>query len=213
MEDLLAAGRLGDKHSKFADPTRRDLLFAVGEGSTPDRPDKWLYNINERESYTRSRKHREFRQQRKTVAVPEAEAQLAAVHLGRTSTMLATFLVWAKVWYAQSHVLWPHYAKRYYHKLRLYAYSSRQRAEVKLVERLKAHLDDCALVVRDWAARTTNVRFHQPTPGIGQLRVLKRAGVEIYLIDEAFTPKICPACSNSIALFREVPNPRSSRRT
>ncbi|KAJ2500853.1 hypothetical protein GGH96_002374 [Coemansia sp. RSA 1972] len=62
----------------------------------------------------------------------------------------------------------------------------------------------------DWSAPMT--KFHEPIRGKGWRRLLKRAGYEVYLIDEYLASKLCPNCNERLSNTHDVPNPRPWRR-
>ncbi|KAJ2201495.1 Protein phosphatase PP2A regulatory subunit B [Coemansia sp. RSA 522] len=97
-------------------------------------------------------------------------------------------------------------------KLRLSAYINRQQADQLLVNRLRAKFKpmesdpEPIFIMGNWGAPMT--RFHEPIRGKGWRRLLKRAGFEVYLIDEHRTSSLCPNCEEHITTFLDVPNPR-----
>lgn len=120
-------------------------------------------------------------------------------------------LAYMQAWYVEAAILRPHYRLPYYRKLRMYAYSNRQRADALLVRQLREFAGGATLVIGDWSR--PNQRFHEPTPGVGMVRMLCRAGLEVKLIDEYKTSKVCPACElESLESFRRVPSPRPWRK-
>lgn len=208
----MSRAELRGRRFKFFDPNRRDLLFGVGEASTAKHPDVWRYTANERAVHTRARKQRRALEARKTAAVRAAEARLAdEVPYGWRSVDPQRVLDYARVWHREAAILKPHYAKRFYRKMRLYAYSNRQRADALLVNKLRAYADGATLVIGDWSR--PNQRFHEPAPGVGLIRRLQKAGLDVWLVDEYLTSQFCPACQQrTLKPFRRVPNPRPWRR-
>ncbi|KAJ2502573.1 hypothetical protein GGH96_000977 [Coemansia sp. RSA 1972] len=101
-------------------------------------------------------------------------------------------------------------------KLRLSAYINRQQADQLLVNRLRAKFKpeesdlELIFIMGNWSAPTT--RFHEPIRGKGWRTLLKRAGFEVYLIDEYLTSKTCPNCFGQLSNTHYVPNPRPFQR-
>ncbi|ORX47978.1 hypothetical protein DM01DRAFT_1133970 [Hesseltinella vesiculosa] len=58
------------------------------------------------------------------------------------------------------------------------------------------------------------MRFHAPVRGIGMCRMLAHEHLEVYLLDEYNTSKICPTCQSPTRLrpYLQVENPRPFRR-
>ncbi|KAJ2478670.1 hypothetical protein IWW56_003587 [Coemansia sp. RSA 2131] len=97
-------------------------------------------------------------------------------------------------------------------KLRLSAYINRKKADQLLVNRLRKRFSqDAVFILGNWSAPMT--RYHEPIRGKGWRTLLKRAGFDVYLIDEYLTSKTCPNCEERISTFLNVPNPRPFRRT
>ncbi|KAG0752776.1 hypothetical protein G6F24_013382 [Rhizopus arrhizus] len=81
----------------------------------------------------------------------------------------------------------------------------------KLVRNLKAKFgQDAVLVFGDWSA--PNVKYQEPTRSKGLIRMLKKNGFVVYLINEYKTSSHCPTCENDLEKFKTVPNPRPYQR-
>ncbi|KAJ2125315.1 hypothetical protein IW147_000961, partial [Coemansia sp. RSA 720] len=97
-------------------------------------------------------------------------------------------------------------------KLRLSTYINRQRADQKLVSRLRKKFSPNAIfVMGNWSAPMA--RYHEPIRGKGWRTLLKRGGFTVYLINEYLTSSFCPTCENRVSTFHYVPNPRPYRCT
>ncbi|KAJ2503665.1 hypothetical protein GGH96_000005 [Coemansia sp. RSA 1972] len=92
-------------------------------------------------------------------------------------------------------------------KLRLSAYLNQQRADQLLMNRLKKRFSqDAVFILGNWGAPMA--KFHEPIRGKGWRTLLKRAGFDVYLIDEYLTSQTCPICEEHISTFHNVKNPR-----
>ncbi|KAG1039418.1 hypothetical protein G6F43_012505 [Rhizopus delemar] len=81
----------------------------------------------------------------------------------------------------------------------------------KLVRSLRAKFgQDAVLVFGDWSA--PNVKYQEPTRSKGLIRMLKKNGFVVYLINEYKTSSHCPTCENELEKFKTVPNPRPYQR-
>ncbi|KAG1038652.1 hypothetical protein G6F43_012661 [Rhizopus delemar] len=81
----------------------------------------------------------------------------------------------------------------------------------KLVRSLRAKFgQDAILVFGDWSA--PNVKYQEPTRSKGLIRMLKKNGFVVYLINEYKTSSHCPTCENELEKFKTVPNPRPYQR-
>ena len=76
----------------------------------------------------------------------------------------------------------------------------------KLVRSLKAKFgQDAVLVFGDWSA--PNVKYQEPTRSKGLIRMLKKNGFVVYLINEYKTSSHCPTCENELEKFKTIPSP------
>ncbi|KAG1008285.1 hypothetical protein G6F27_006634 [Rhizopus arrhizus] len=81
----------------------------------------------------------------------------------------------------------------------------------KLVRSLKAKFgQDAVLVFGDWSA--PNVKYQEQTRSKGLIRMLKKNGFVVYLINEYKTSSHCPTYENELEKFKIVPNPRPYQR-
>ncbi|KAG1137810.1 hypothetical protein G6F37_012511 [Rhizopus arrhizus] len=81
----------------------------------------------------------------------------------------------------------------------------------KLVHSLKAKFgQDAVLIFGDWSA--PNVKYQEPTRSKGLIRMLKKNGFVVYLINEYKTSSHCPTCENELEKFKIVANPRPYQR-
>ncbi|KAG1132741.1 hypothetical protein G6F37_013339 [Rhizopus arrhizus] len=81
----------------------------------------------------------------------------------------------------------------------------------KLVRSLKTKFgQDAVLVFGEWSA--PNVKYQEPTRNKGLIRMLKKNGLVVYLINEYKTSSHCPTCENELEKFKTVPNPRPYQR-
>ncbi|KAL4207568.1 hypothetical protein AB4K20DRAFT_1833092 [Rhizopus microsporus] len=80
-----------------------------------------------------------------------------------------------------------------FRKIRLSEYFNKHHADQKLVQDLRT-------------------RYHEPIRGLGFRRLLKKHGLQFYLIDEHKSSRCCSICRNeSLHTFRRVSNPQLYR--
>ncbi|KAG1638458.1 hypothetical protein G6F44_008811 [Rhizopus delemar] len=81
----------------------------------------------------------------------------------------------------------------------------------KLVRSLKAKFgQDGILFFGDWSV--PNVKYQRPTRSKGLIRMSKKNGLAVYLINEYKTSSHCPTCENEVEKFKTVPNLRPYQR-
>ncbi|EIE79429.1 hypothetical protein RO3G_04134 [Rhizopus delemar RA 99-880] len=74
-------------------------------------------------------------------------------------------------------------------------------------EILKAKFgQDGILFFGDWSV--PNVKYQRPTRSKGLIRMSKKNGLAVYLINEYKTSSHCPTCENEVEKFKTVPNLR-----
>ncbi|CEP17069.1 hypothetical protein [Parasitella parasitica] len=86
-----------------------------------------------------------------------------------------------------------------------------EQSEQKLVHGLKEKFgNDAILVFGDWSA--PNSKNQEPTVNKGLIKMLKKNGFPVYLINEYKTSSYCPACESELEQFKHVRNPRPYQR-
>ncbi len=56
------------------------------------------------------------------------------------------------------------------------------------------------------------MRYQEPTLLKGVIKILRREGVEVYLVDEYHTSKHCYRCGNIVSTFRDTINSKKEKR-
>ena len=198
----------------FIDPGRRDLLYCMHEDSSPEKGCRKTMRVTRKEwmFLTRSRKFRRLRERLTTKAVRKAEQLLATrAPNGAKACDVEGFLEYLRVFGEVEPTLREHYAKPIYRKLRLLAYTYRQKAYAAVVKSLREFANGATLVIGDCSPGMA--RYQEPMPHVELLRVLVKAGFKVLLTDEYCTSQVCPDChERSVETFRRVPNPRPYRR-
>ncbi|KAI9486710.1 MAG: hypothetical protein EXX96DRAFT_627153 [Benjaminiella poitrasii] len=81
----------------------------------------------------------------------------------------------------------------------------------ELVRSLKKKLgSDAILIFGNWLA--PNNKFQEPTRNKGYIRILKKNGFTVYLINERKTSPHCPQCGSALKKFKHIINPCPYRR-
>ncbi|KAJ2481662.1 hypothetical protein IWW56_001572 [Coemansia sp. RSA 2131] len=211
----------------LVDPGRRDLLFAMREDSTIQKKQIFRYTKCQQRRETCVVKYRKILEQ-----VKKADKEdIAALErkLGAGSFIKPDLALFKEYLRARAKVeakLTRFYNKTMswqqdgatrlavplHRKLRFGVYIRRQQADGRLVKKLREKFKpektdpEPIFIMGDWSAPMT--KFHEPIRGKGWRRLLKRAGFEVYLIDEYLTSKLCPNCNERLSNTHKVPNPR-----
>ncbi|KAJ2499763.1 hypothetical protein GGH96_003274 [Coemansia sp. RSA 1972] len=211
----------------LVDPGRQDLLFMLHEESIVDDKNIYRYTCNQQHQETCIAKYREIREHVKKVDVADITVLERTLSAGSfIKPDLALFEVYLAARAKVAVELTRHYNETMcwqqvgattpmvplHQKLRLSAYVNQQRADQLLMNRLQERFSpDAVFILGNWGA--SMAKFHEPIRGKGWRTLLKRAGFDVYLIDEYLTSKTCPICEEHISTFHKVKNPRPWMRT
>ncbi|KAJ2500018.1 hypothetical protein GGH96_003056 [Coemansia sp. RSA 1972] len=208
----------------LVDPGRRDLLFMLHKKSTVDDKNIYHYTRNQQRRETKHARYRKILQDENTADIAALERTLSAGSFTIPDLKLFEEYLTARAEVAVE--LTRHYNETMcrqrvgattpevplHRKLRLSAYVNRQRADQLLMNRLRERFSqDAVFILGNWGAPMA--KFHEPIRGKGWRTLLKRAGFDVYLIDEYLTSKTCPICEERISTFHNVKNPRPWMRT
>ncbi|KAI9472338.1 MAG: hypothetical protein EXX96DRAFT_602747 [Benjaminiella poitrasii] len=81
----------------------------------------------------------------------------------------------------------------------------------ELVRSLKKKFgSDAVLIFGDWSA--PNTKFQEPIRNKGFIRILKKNGFTVYLINEYKTSSHCPHCESALEKFKHIINSRPYKR-
>ncbi|KAJ2499834.1 hypothetical protein GGH96_003177 [Coemansia sp. RSA 1972] len=215
----------------LVDPGRRDLLFAMREDSTIQKKQIYRYTKCQQHRETCVTKYRKILEQVKKADDEDIVALERTLGAGSfikpdlalfkeylaaragVEAKLTTFYNETMSWQRDG-VTTPEVPL--HRKLRFSVYIKRQQADDRLVKKLREKFKpeetdpEPIFIMGNWSAPMT--QFHEPIRGKGWRRLLKRAGYEVYLIDEYLTSKLCPNCNERLSNTHYVPNPRPWRR-
>ena len=136
----------------------------------------------------------------------------------RKTLSLDIFLTYLQLKYITYLHLYDFYCEKRYRKRKWHMYINTQRSESMMLNRFQEKFGPPTEVVigfGDWDQGSRQMRYHEPTKGIGMRKLFRRAGYPVYLVDEYHTSCQCYNCQNPEARcepFRQVVNPRPWRR-
>ncbi|KAJ2502562.1 hypothetical protein GGH96_000966 [Coemansia sp. RSA 1972] len=200
----------------LVNPGRQDLLFMLHEDSTIEKKDIYHYTRCQQRCETKQKKYQKIREHVKKTDVADIAALECKLEAGSfikpDFDLYKVYLAaWAKTM-CQQQVGATMPMVPLHRKLRLSAYVNCQRADQLLMNRLQERFSpDAVFILGNWGA--SMAKFHEPIRGKGWRTLLKRAGFDVYLIDEHLTSKTCPICEEHILTFHKVKNPRPWMRT
>ncbi|KAJ2501352.1 hypothetical protein GGH96_001961, partial [Coemansia sp. RSA 1972] len=202
----------------LVDPGRRDLLFMLHKKSTVAEKRVYRYTRNQQCCETKQKKYRKIREHVKKMDVADIAALEHTPKAGSfTIPDLKLFEVYLAARVKVEAELTDFYNETMccqrvgatmpmvplHRKLWLSAFLNRQRADQLLMNRLRERFSqDAVFILDNWGA--SMAKFHEPIRGKGWRTLLKRAGFDVYLIDEYLTSKTCPICEERISTFHNV---------
>ncbi|KAI7905688.1 uncharacterized protein BX663DRAFT_429779 [Cokeromyces recurvatus] len=184
----------------------------MGEKSE-SRHDSFIYRYtsNQRAKETKSRKFRKFHQQNKPKTVSDLEKSLTTHSTSTVDPQKYSRYLEARR--NASDLLSNYYRSDYpgslpFRKIKLSSYINRKQLDARLPKTLKQKFgEDCVLVLGNWSA--SNTKYHEPIRGVGIRRMLKKEGLQVYLLDEYKTSSFCPKCKNrKLKKLPYIKNPR-----
>ena len=87
---------------------------------------------------------------------------------------------------------------------------NRKRSEHKMLNKFKAKFgtpEETIIGFGDWEQKK-QMKYKEPTKGIGMRTLFRKAGYHVYLVDEFRTSCRCSKCEGECEKFRECQNPR-----
>lgn len=95
-------------------------------------------------------------------------------------------------------------------------YMLKQKSESKMISNFKkifGNSDEVVIGIGDWEQRK-NMRYKEPTLGIGVRKIFRRSGYSVYLVDEFRTSCTCFSCDgeNKKFLYRESQRPQKEEK-
>ena len=111
--------------------------------------------------------------------------------------------------------MYPEYEKEVYRKLKWHAFVNRRRSEDRMVNNFRKKFgkaEDIVIGWGDWSQGEGQMKFLEPTKGIGMRKIFRRVGYTVLLVNEFRTSCRCYGCGGECAKFRMVENPRFWKR-
>ncbi|KAI9502950.1 hypothetical protein BX070DRAFT_192307 [Coemansia spiralis] len=211
------------------DPGRRDLLFRMHEGNTPENPQTYRYIRNQKAKESRSTRFRRIRKKAKHRCARDdiraAENKLAQV--ANRTVDSAKYQCYVETFMGEGQITAHTSSKHQIHEkhlavsegpnhplhwqLRLSVYINQQQADAWLAKNLQTKFgQDTVLVMGNRSAPMS--QYHEPIRNKGMRAMLRKHGFQMYLLDENRTPKTCPVCCDGELYVQKVQNPRPFRR-
>jgi hypothetical protein len=211
---------LGKKKVACIDPNKRDMIYC---GTYKD--DNFVnfrYTQCQRQVETKSKKYRKIRNtiQKEKINLSTkdekllkeyAEKTIKQVELMKTKYCTNTvnmkkmrdYLVKCE---PINEILKPHYEEKIYRKLGWNVYMNMERSEAKMINNFSEKIgnkDTTTVIVGDYSVHSTNMRGTIPAISKKIIKIFKRYGYEVYLINEYNTSKLCNECCSKTEKFHK----------
>ncbi|GAA5799124.1 hypothetical protein HPULCUR_004533 [Helicostylum pulchrum] len=209
IEDLKKEDLLADVGKcVLVDPGRRDLLYCMHENSTSQTKMVYIYT--------------KLRNRFKPDEVIAAELSLSYHHV--TSVNKENFVKYLEARANVSEGLNNYYGNEDippgvraadrlpFRRMKLSSVINMKQSEQRLAKKLRQKFgQDSVIIIGNWTA--ANVKYHEPTKGVGIRNMLRKEGFKVYLLDEFKTSSLCPSCKDgaTLEIFKEVKNSRPFR--
>jgi len=196
------------------DPNMSDLLYCVNS----DQRDqiKFRYTQDTRRKETKAKKYRNYLQERKKQhingkSVTEWETELSGFN--RKTINFVKFKEYVHKKNTLNRLLAPFYSEYLFRKLKLGSYMRKQITEARLLrrfEKLFGGPEKTIITIGDFEQRKHR-KYKEPIKGKGFRTLFRKAGYEVFLVDEFRTSCRCSGCGGECKTFRMVDNPRPYR--
>jgi transposase len=206
---------LQDKKIVGIDPGLNDLLYCVNS----DQKDqvKYRYSQDTRRKETKVKKYRNILQGMKKQEVIQEkninEWEQELVNFNKKSINFDTFLAYITKNNEIKETLTNFYQQYIFRKLKLGSYIKRQQTEARMINRFKSLFgtgNETIIAIGDFE-QSQHRKFKEPIKGKGFRDLLRKAGYQVFLVDEFRTSCRCSSCEGVCSTFRECENPRPHR--
>jgi hypothetical protein len=214
IDELKEYSSLTNKRVVAIDPNLSDLLYCVNS-DTKDQI-KFRYTQDQRRKETKAKKYHNILQEKKDEivngkTVSQWEAELSSFNKKTLDFDRFKAYIFKKN-EINSH-LSTFYNQYLFRKLKLGSYMRHQITEAKMLnrfEKLFGSPEETIIAFGDFEQKQQR-KFKEPTKGKGFRDLFRKAGYNVYLVDEFRTSCRCSSCEGECETFRECNNPRPWR--
>jgi len=195
------------------DPNKSDIIFCSTKTDEGD-VKTFRYTQDQKRKETKEKKYRNIRNELKTTVKidgktpQEWENELS--NYNKKSLNLDTFKAYLQKKSEVNTKLLSFYEDRIFRKLKWDGFMNRKRSEQTMINRFGSvfgNPKDVIIGFGDWEQRK-QMKYKEPTKGKGMRELFRKAGYEVYLVDEFRTSCRCHKCEGECSTFRECVNPR-----
>ena len=199
IEEIKITNSIKKKKIVVDDPGKNDLANFMKLDSNGN-PVYMKYTQRQRDHYTKKKKYNEIRKKlekescnKNGLKVKDLEAQLA--NYNSKSCIFNVFLKYLREKIKINSILFDHYNKEIYRKLKWYTYINQNRNEDMMLNKFEEKMGspkNTIVVFGDWVDK--GLKGKPPTISKKIIKIFKKRGYECYMIDEYKTSKLCSHC-------------------
>ena len=203
---------LKDKNIVAIDPNKSDLIYCISKQN--DETLHFRYTQDQKRKETKDKKYRNIRDELKKTTIInnktiiEWETELSKFN--RKTLQLDKYKAYCKKKNEVNSYLLSFYEQKIFRKLKWNAFMNRKRSEHKMINKFKEKFgspSETIISFGDWEQKK-QMKYKEPTKGIGMRNLFRKAGYQVYLVDEFRTSCRCSKCEGECEKFRECQNPR-----
>jgi hypothetical protein len=198
------------------DPNKSDLLYCI-DGIKRER-NQYRYTQDHNRKETKQKKYRNIMNEKKRNKkindknIIEIETQLSDKN--RKILNINKFKEYVKEKNKTNQLLFKFYEDTIFRKFKLNSYINKIQNEQKMIKNFIetfGEQKDVVVCIGDWCQKK-QMKYTEPTKGLGLRRTLRKNGFDVYLVDENNTSCKCSKCHGECEVFRTCENPRPWRK-
>lgn len=193
------------------DPGKEDLVYFVDGCEKNSKT--FRYSQAQRRKETKKSKYKRIVKNLKENTMIETYENELSNHNSKTLNIekFKNYIATKSLRYAE---LSNFYGQYIFRKLRLNAFINTMQSEQRMIKNFSQKFGspkECIIGMGDWEQKQ-QMKFKEPTKGIGMRRLFRKYGYEVYLVDEFRTTCKCSICCNETTkckkfMLRENPKP------
>lgn len=200
------------------DPGKEDLIYCVDDAS--EEANVFRYSQNQRRKETKMKKYNNIILAMKTNKIQDKGANKTIIEyetelsiFNRKTLHIDKLKEYIQAKNRINNILFGFYAKQLFRKLKFGRYINMKRNEIKMISNFKkmyGNPDEVVICIGDWEQKK-QMKFKEPTLGIGMRSVFRKNKYKVYLVDEFRTSCKCSKCDGGACekiLVRENPKPK-----
>jgi hypothetical protein len=197
------------------DPGKEDLIYAVDNASKE--ANHFRYSQNQRRKETKLKKYNNIILAKKHNKIDDKtiiEYEMELSKYNRKTLNITKFKEYLKEKNRINHILFTFYQENLFRKLKFGRYINTKRSEQNMINNFKKKFGDpknTIICIGDWEQKK-QMKFKEPTLGIGIRRLFRKNKYKVYLVDEFRTSCKCSKCNGGdCEKFQKMTNPKPNK--